>query len=173
MAMSALNIDFVRPSRRVGMAGVLALLLAGVLGVWSAVDYMQLMGEHELLQRRASRMQSGSSNRQGEGARAAVATQSRQAMALLDLPWEPLFDGMARAAARQQVGLLRLDADGNGRTLRLTAQARHFIAARNFVEQLQGMSPISSVSLVSHEMVEDEGQSVLRFQVELMWRAQP
>lgn len=173
MSMSALNIDFVRPTRRVGVAGLLALSLAGLLGAWSAMDYTQLLAEQEQLQRRASRAQVGANARQGEGVRAVAATQSRAAMALLDLPWESLFDGTARVAASQQVGLLRVEADGVGKTLRLTAQARQFTAARNFVEQLQGLAPVSSASLVSHETVDEDGQSVLRFQVELMWRAQP
>ena len=116
----------------------------------------------------------GSQPARDRGLRAGVPSpQAQQALALLELPWEDLFDGMAQAAAHQQVGLLRLEADGNTRTLRLTAQARNFTAARNFVEQLQRIAPVTAVSLSSHEAAADAGQPVLRFQVEVLWKALP
>lgn len=174
MGMPVLAIDFVRAPRRVSAIGLLALLLAALVSAWVAADYLQAREEEQRLQARAARTQAAQPARErGTRAAGAPSPQARQALALLELPWEELFDGMAQAAARQQVGLLRLEADGTTRTLRLTAQARNFTAARHFVEQLQRIAPVTVVSLNSHEAAADAGQPVLRFQVEVLWRALP
>ncbi len=173
MGMPALAIDFVRTPRRVNAIGLLLLLLAALLTAWVAADYLQAVEEQARLQLRASRALGAQPGRERDERVGMRSQQAQQALALLALPWEELFDGMAQAAARQQVGLLRLEADGAARTLRLTAQARNFTAARNFVEQLQRIAPVTAVSLSSHEAAADAGQPVLRFQVEVLWRASP
>lgn len=171
--MPALDIDFVQAPRRVGLAGVLALSLSLLAAAWVAKDYLQVREEQQRLQARAARVQASQPARE-RGMRALEdSPQARQALELLNAPWEPLFDGVAQAAGRHQVGLLRFEADGNNRTLRLTAQARNFSAARFFVEQLQQTAPVTAVLLNSHEAAVDAGQAVLRFQVDVSWKVQP
>lgn len=173
MGTPALDIDFIRAPRRIGLAGVLALSFALLAVAWVAVDYRQAREEQQRLQARAARVQVSQTARE-RGMRAIEdSPQTRQALELLDAPWEALFDGVAQAAVRHQVGLLRFEADGNNRTLRLTAQARNFPAARLFVEQLQQVAPVTAVLLNSHEAAVDAGQAVLRFQVDVSWKVRP
>lgn len=171
--MPALDMDFVRAPRRVGAAGVLVMLLALLAVAGVAMDYLQARDEQQRLQARTMRAHTSQPGRERAAPPLEDAPQTRQALELLDAPWGALFDSLAEAASRHQVGLLKFEADGNSRTLRLTAEARNFSLARHFVEQLQQGAPVTAVQLNSHEAVADAGQSVLRFQVDVSWRAKP
>jgi Tfp pilus assembly protein PilN len=89
----------------------------------------------------------------------------------LNLPWRALGDSL-QAATPPGVALLALEPDARKRTLRITAEVRASDEMIGYVEQLQRQPWFSSVTLARHEIVEQDPNHPIRFQVDAQWREQ-
>jgi len=103
------------------------------------------------------------------GDAAALATQTDKARDQLRQPWFAMLDGMAVSARDANVGILTIEAQAQNRGVVVTAEARDFVAALAWVEQLRASRLFGSVALTSHELRSDAGGARARFTLELVW----
>jgi Tfp pilus assembly protein PilN len=102
------------------------------------------------------------------GEQEAVAVNA--AISQLNLPWRALHDAM-RAATPPNVALLALEPDARKRVLRITAEAKNSDDMLAYVSLLEREEWFGSVTLVRHEVVEQDPNRPLRFQLDAAWEA--
>jgi len=92
------------------------------------------------------------------------------AIAQLNLPWRALHDAV-RAATPPDVALLALEPDARRRVLRITAEAKNSDDMLAYVRLLEREEWFASVTLVHHEVLEQDPNRPLRFQLDAGWGA--
>lgn len=89
----------------------------------------------------------------------------------LNLPWRELYEAV-RAATPDSVALLALEPDAKRRSLRVTAEARSSDDMFAYVGQMQAQEWFSTVVLTRHEIVEQDPNKPVRFQISAQWSGQ-
>jgi Tfp pilus assembly protein PilN len=102
----------------------------------------------------------------------AQANAVNAAVMQLNLPWRALHDAV-QAATPPTVALLALEPDAKKSALRITAEARNSDDMIAYVEQLQAIDWFGPVSLVRHEINEQDRNRPIRFQIDAQWKAAP
>lgn len=90
------------------------------------------------------------------------------AIAKLNLPWRALHDAV-RAATPAKVALLALEPDAKKRVLRISAETRTSEDMLAYVTALGEDKLFGAVTLVRHEVVEQDPNRPLRFQLDAAW----
>jgi hypothetical protein len=90
------------------------------------------------------------------------------AIAKLNLPWRALHDAV-RAATPANVALLALEPDAKKRVLRISAETRTSEDMLAYVTALGEGKLFGAVTLVRHEVVEQDPNRPLRFQLDAAW----
>ena len=90
------------------------------------------------------------------------------AIAKLNLPWRALHDAV-RAATPASVALLALEPDAKKRVLRISAETRTSEDMLAYVTALGEGKLFGAVTLVRHEVVEQDPNRPLRFQLDAAW----
>ncbi|AOE87546.1 pilus assembly protein [Pseudomonas sp. TCU-HL1] len=103
-----------------------------------------------------------------EKAHAASVTEMRRITAQMNLPWDGLF-AMLEAQPRQDVALLALAPDARKGQLRIAAEARDLPAMLAFHRELEASDALSDVSLLNHEMVAEQAERPIRFNLLATW----
>lgn len=98
----------------------------------------------------------------------AQATAVNAAIMQLNLPWRALHDAV-RGATPASVALLALEPDAKKRVLRITAEAKDSDDMLAYVEALGREEWFGAVTLVRHEVIEQDPNRPLRFQVDAGW----
>ena len=88
----------------------------------------------------------------------------------LNLPWRDLAEAVA-AATPASVALLALEPDAKRRQLRITAEAKSSDDMLAYVGRMQAEEGFSSVVLTRHEVMEQDPNRPLRFQISAEWSA--
>lgn len=101
---------------------------------------------------------------------AAQAAAVNAAIMQLNLPWRALHDAV-RGATPPSVALLALEPDSRKRVLRITAEAKDSDDMLAYVEALAREEWFGAVTLVRHEVQEQDPNRPLRFQVDAGWGA--
>lgn len=178
--MKRVRLDFARPSLRRTLfhaprwtwglvLGALPLCFAVLVNV---LNYGEAREEVEALQA-ALRVRAGAPVAEpparrlppvGEQQAAAV----NAAIMQLNLPWRALHDAV-RAATPPSVALLSLEPDAKKRVLRITAEARGSDDMIAYVEALQKQEWFGAVTLVRHEIGEQDPNRPIRFQLDALW----
>ena len=171
MTMSPLGIDFVQRRAPASWLGWM-LLVVGLVGVaLVALDVAQAREELQSTLERAERQTRTTQARPRSAAPAiasAVATANARVGASLAHPWGRLLRELEQLA-EPGIALLAFEAQGTSRQLRLTAEAKTMAEVVVYVESLR-LSPVArSVVLGSHEVVMQDGVSVIRFSVDVGW----
>ena len=96
------------------------------------------------------------------------ATAVNAAVMQLNLPWRALHDAV-RGATPPSVALLALEPDAKKRVLRITAEARGSDDMIAYVEALQKAEWFNAVTLVRHEISEQDPNRPIRFQLDAQW----
>lgn len=178
--MKAIKIDFATGSVRrtlfhthplvmlLAVAGVLLCASAAYAG-WQLTEQQRLRAaELEQLRQRAS----AQAQRPREVAQVAIAPAQAQfvnsAIGQLNLPWRELQDAVLAATPRQ-IALLALEPEPRKQLLKLTAEAKSSDDMVAYVAQLKQQELFTSVSLIRHEINEQDANRPLRFQVEAIW----
>lgn len=169
--MAPLGIDFLQPRPTASWLGW-ALLVVGLGGVaLVALDVAQAREELRSTLERAERQTRTTPARPRNAAPTlapAVVTANARAGASLAHPWGRLMKELEQMAA-PGVALLGFEAQGASRQLRITAEAKTMTEVVVYVERLR-LSPVArSVVLASHEVVLQDGVSVIRFSVDVGW----
>ena len=184
--MKKVNIDFAPPSlarsvlrtprhswAMLWIVFFVAMALAGAhAGLWRE------QGEVELLRAQAQARVAT----QAQASRAPVAVRppvpEAQANAVnaavlqLNLPWRALHDAV-QAGTPATIALLALEPDARRSTVRITAEAKSSDDMIAYVEQLQAIDWFGEVSLVRHEVNEQDPNRPIRFQIDARWKAAP
>ena len=174
--MSPLGIDFVRPRPTASWLGW-TLLVVGLVGVaLVALDVAQAREELQSALERAERHARTAQTRTAQarprsaaqGLAPAVVTANARVGASLAHPWGRLLKELEQLA-EPGIALLGFEAQGASRQLRITAEAKTMAEVVVYVESLR-LSPVAqSVVLGSHEVVTQDGVSVIRFSVDVGW----
>lgn len=98
----------------------------------------------------------------------AQANAVNAAVMQLNLPWRDLAAALGEATPAS-VALLALEPDARRRTVRITAETRGSDGMLAYVARLQAEEWFSSVALVRHEVMEQDPNRPLRFQVSVQW----
>jgi len=180
--MKAVKIDFATGSVRRALfhthplvmllAGAGVLLCASVAyASWQLAQQQRHRAAElgQLRQRAAEQAQ-----RPREVAQVAIAPVQAQfvnsAIGQLNLPWRDLQDAVLAATPRQ-IALLALEPEPRKQLLKLTAEAKSSDDMVAYVAQLKQQELFSSVTLIRHEINEQDANRPLRFQVEAIWQA--
>lgn len=100
----------------------------------------------------------------------AQASAVNAAVMQLNLPWRDLAEAVA-SATPASVALLSLEPDAKRRQLRITAEARSSDDMLAYVSRMQAEEGFSSVVLTRHEVMEQDPNRPLRFQISAEWSA--
>jgi len=150
-------------------AGALLCAAAGVLG-WRLIAQQRAhQGELALLQQRM-----GTRHVVRVAPQPAVSQQQagvvNGAVMRLNLPWRALHDAIG-AATPSLVALLALEPDARKRTIQITAEARFSDDMIGYVEKLKQQEMFAEVTLVRHEINEQDPNRPIRFQIAARWSA--
>ena len=88
----------------------------------------------------------------------------------LNLPWRDLAAALGEATPNT-IALLALEPDAKRRTVRISAEARSSDEMLAYITRLQAEEWFSSVVLLRHEVMEQDPNRPLRFQVSVQWEA--
>ncbi|WP_306391111.1 PilN domain-containing protein [Telluria beijingensis] len=88
----------------------------------------------------------------------------------LNLPWRDLAAALGEATPNS-IALLALEPDAKRRTVRISAEARTSDEMLAYITRLQAEEWFSSVVLLRHEVMEQDPNRPLRFQVSVQWEA--
>jgi Tfp pilus assembly protein PilN len=172
MVPQRLVIDFVAPPAPTGLGrvllcvGVLALAAGAVqLGLaWQ--DYRQERAELASAAQRGVAPVGEMSGR----ARAAVAAELKSAGTVargLTAPWQDLLQSI-ETIQNKDVALQIIEPIAARQSVRITADARHFDAMLDYLDQLRARA-LSDVVLTSHQVQVRQPGSPIRFQVQARW----
>ncbi|MDH4560069.1 pilus assembly protein [Pseudomonas sp. BN411] len=103
-----------------------------------------------------------------EKARAASVAEMRRITAQMNLPWDGLF-AMLESQPRKDIALLSLAPDARKGQLRIAAEARDLPAMLAFHRELEASDALSDVSLLNHEMVAEQAERPIRFNLLASW----
>lgn len=87
----------------------------------------------------------------------------------LNLPWRMLRDAV-QAGTPPAVALLALEPDARKRRVRITAEAKNSDDMLAYLARLQEIEWFGAVSLVRHEINEQDPNRPIRFQLDAQWR---
>ncbi len=179
--MKRVRLDFAPPSLRRTLFQ--APLLSRALGIaslgWCALALVQVLDYREAreevdAQLAALRARAGAPVVAVVAPRVLVGEQEalavNAAIAQLNLPWRALHDAV-RAGTPPNVALLALEPDAKKRVLRITAEARTSEDMLAYVAALGREEWFGSVTLVRHEVLEQDPNRPLRFQLDAGWGA--
>jgi len=100
----------------------------------------------------------------------AQANAVNAAIEQLNLPWRDLAAALGEATPAS-IALLALEPDARRRTLRISAEARSSDEMLAYITRLQAEQWFTSVVLVRHEVMEQDPNRPLRFQLSVQWEA--
>ena len=182
--MKRTRIDFAPPGLRrtlfrapphlVFLAPAILLLLATALG--QGQGYLERQAELAALQGALAARIQAPPTRPAAAPTPRVVIAPAQASAVnaavmqLNLPWRDLTQALA-SATPPTVALLSLEPDAKRRQLRITAEARSSDAMLAYLGRMQAEEGFSSVVLTRHEVMEQDPNRPLRFQISAQWGA--
>ncbi|WP_271409304.1 pilus assembly protein [Pseudomonas sp. Q1-7] len=147
------------------MAGVMLLAHLDLAGE-SAARSAELQRVEQQLHKRGLRQAPLSAGE--EKARAASLAEMRRITAQMNLPWDGLF-AMLEAQSRKDIALLSLAPDARKGQLRIAAEARDLPAMLAFHRELEESPALSDVSLLNHEIVTEQAERPIRFNLLATW----
>jgi Tfp pilus assembly protein PilN len=98
----------------------------------------------------------------------AQVTAVNAAVGQLNLPWRDLAAALADATPAS-IALLALEPDAKRRTLRISAEAKNSDDMLAYITRLQAEEWFTSVVLMRHEVMQEDPNRPLRFQVSVQW----
>lgn len=181
--MSTSRIDFAPPSLLraltrahpvawlAGVAGLAACIGAGVQGYRLDEQSARLQAALQTLHAQQARAAAPAT--QGPPVTEAQAGAINAVAARLNLPWRDLFRTIEAATPPDRIALLELSPDPSRRAVKGSAEARNAEDMLAYVTKLGEQPFFASVSLVRHEVNEQDPNRPLRFQFVAEWRDLP
>jgi Tfp pilus assembly protein PilN len=170
--MRALDLDLVR--RRPAWPSWLMLLLGLALTGQVVLDTLNLRAEERLLQaRRAGRAPAAVQPTPpvNEPLRREL-DAAQQVLSELALPWEALFQAI-ETAIDGHTALLAIEPDAGRHAVRITGEARNYLAILSLMARLEATQPLARVHLLNHQIRDDVAQRPYQFTLSATWRTLP
>jgi len=169
------RIDFLRPAAPRSRTSLLAAGLGVAAVVLVAGNGLDAAAAVDALEQRVSRQPAALRDpvaASPEDARKTAAERAQIARvdARLATPWDALFADL-EAANSGDATLLSIRPEDEGRTLRLSGEARDFGAVLAYLSRLQRAKSLSRVLLASHERAPNGAAAAVRFSLTAEWRA--
>lgn len=176
--MKTLRIDFAAPSLRRSLFHTCAFvwtlaLLAGVLVIGALLVGWQLRVQQEKdeQQLHAARQRASipaPTRAQLPRISEAQVSAVNGAVLQLNLPWGELHDAIA-AASSGSIALLVLEPDARKSSIRLSGEARNSDDMIAYIERLKRQELFVVVTLIHHEIIEQDANHPIRFQLDVQW----
>jgi Tfp pilus assembly protein PilN len=177
--MKRVRLDFAPPSLRrtlyraprAAWGPVLGGIALCVVALTQVLDYREEREEVDaqlaaLRARAAAPVVVPPVQRPSVGEREAAAVNG--AISKLNLPWRALHDAV-RAATPPNIALLALEPDAKKQVLRISAEAKNSDDMLAYVAALGQGTLFGTVTLVRHEVMEQDPNRPLRFQLDAGW----
>lgn len=170
--MRALDLDLVR--RRPAWPAWLMLTVGCVLASEALIGYFNLRDEFEQLQRRrvTPRLAAPTAKEPVSEQTQRELDAARQILRELALPWAALF-GAIEEANDNSTAMLAIEPDAGKRIVRISGEARNYLAVLNFMTRLEKGQVLSGVHLLSHQIREDVAERPYQFTLAAGWRTAP
>jgi hypothetical protein len=171
-ALQPLELDFRRRAGGSRYAGAALLVIGLVFAVDLGVSQQSLRQAVLDKERRLAPLErNNAAKRAAPGARASSTAElaaARETVARLSTPWDNLF-GALEAAAGERVALLAIEPDPMSGSALIHAAAADYLAALNYVLELQRASTLEKVRLVKHELRPKGPPGLVAFTVSASW----
>jgi len=92
----------------------------------------------------------------------------RETQAMLNLPWQPLLQGLADANTGD-IALLSIEPNVKKKQIALKGEARNMAALLRYIDQLEAQSAIAVVVLQNHSINEADPYKPVRFSINAQW----
>jgi Tfp pilus assembly protein PilN len=170
--MAVLDLDFVR--HRPAWPAWLMLAVGVALAIDTGVRYQGLQHELVQLQRRGAKPQFAAP---APKAPVTEKTQrevdaARHILGELMLPWDALFRSIEESIGAD-AALLAIEPDAAKRVVRISGEARSYLAILNLMLRLESQQMLTGVHLVQHLIREDVAERPYQFTLAASWREQP
>jgi Tfp pilus assembly protein PilN len=174
--MRAIELDFLR-RRKTNLLG-LALLAAGCLLALGATDWYQQVTTGLAEQSDALRQIEGPA-RPAAAADPRVAKEHGELLAAartvlnqLTVPWDALFQAL-ESVDEPDAAVLALSPDAEKRQIKILAEAKNFAAMVSYHRKLAQHPLFTDVALADHEVMEQDPDRPVRFNLTGTWKALP
>jgi Tfp pilus assembly protein PilN len=97
---------------------------------------------------------------------------ARRILQELTLPWEPLFRAI-ESSLDKQTALLAIEPDAGKGMVRITGEARDYLAILAFMRRLEQAGALVAVHLLNHQIREDVAERPYQFILAASWRTAP
>jgi Tfp pilus assembly protein PilN len=173
--MSLLDIDFAAaPRRGSSLVGLVLLLLgAAALGlVWLDLDDLEqeVAAAETRLQSRTRRPSPTAAGKAANIAANAGESAASAVLARLRTPWPELLEQL-ETLSDLPVAVLDVEAQANGRSLRLAGEAKTMDEVLAYLEQLRQSRRFDEVVLRGHELRRVGASEVVAFTLQATWPA--
>ncbi len=175
MKTAPVELDF-RSGRTAGPG--IALAVAGAIALAIAVGaHQRVQGELETARAQAGQLERLASRSAAEVTVDASASpelkleiaRANAVIRQLNLPWETLFTALENSQDNS-VALLGVTPDPQQQTVKLAAEAKDMAAALEYARRLAASRVLDGVHLQSHEVVLQDPQKPVRFNLVGAWR---
>lgn len=178
MIVASVNLDYLA-SRHSNWAGMIALAI-GVAGLMSAVGHYRELGQ-ELWRQEAlvSRLQERVKNwptapvtevRDMEQF-SRETTRVNAVILELSVPWKELFEAF-EASRTNEVALLAIEPDVQKGVVNISAEAKKLENMLDYASSLQKVAPFREVSILNHQIQDQDTEKPVRFVLQATWGIQ-
>jgi Tfp pilus assembly protein PilN len=180
MAVHALDLDFLAPSRTRARLGPL-LLVAGLIAVSGVLWRDRTLSEEQAqLSQRVGASRSVAQRQSPVAADllrdpkllAQEVTRANLVLANLAVPWDALF-GELESASNANVALLSIQPGTGGRKVQLSGEARRFEDLLAYMQRLESTPGFANVFLTEHEMRNANADRAVSFTINTDWVGHP
>ena len=171
MSRPRIELDFARRPRRVSRRGVMLLVLGLACALLVLGQYQEQSEQRALLELRIENLTAARTPRKPDKAAERAASDKRDALNELTLPWSQLLQELERASAESDgsVAVLGVEPDREKRQLRVIAEARTLPIALAYVQRLQTSDALRYPMLESHEVQSRDPERPVRFKIRADW----
>jgi len=170
--MGALELDFVRkrPSWTAWLMLAVGLALAGD----AALRLAAAQEEVRQLERRLAgpRVVKAAPKEPMNDALRREFDAARHVLQELTLPWEALFAAV-EASIDKDTALLAIEPDAGKGVVRISGEARDYLAILGFMRRLEPAGALAGVHLLNHQIREDVAERPYQFTLAASWRTGP
>ena len=166
--MRALDLDYLQPSRppRARYALVAAAISFAVL---QTLHYRDLHANVTTMTSALARHPEQAIQAPPRVVAAEELALARTLVARLTTPWDRLFGAM-ESAHTEDVALLSIEPDAEGRTVTVNGEARDYLAALTYMARLADQPALHRVHIVRHETLKGGGRRPLAFTISAAWK---
>jgi hypothetical protein len=176
--MERVRLDFQRKESPLPRAGLLVLLLAGVVAVGIGEHYLTLRQSLSRWEATADQLEHTArgrgiavSQRQG-GDRSEEIRHANEVLRQLSLPWDQLFESI-EASGSKDVALLSLAPDREKHAVRIAIEAKTAEAGLGYLRTLEARDIFQNVQIRSHQIQSQDPEKPIRFNLDATWKGLP